>query len=152
LLKILKNQNPRKHIVRASSFVLRPPNSPALIWIYRGKYRPRHFNDTGDRYGWLTVGCRRPHTSSDQTLRIPVVLLLLLRSVRQNPGCRAQRCCCSATARFVFLWLRCGAVVSLDISAVSVRTVRLGVLFWRPTAASPPQELEVRAAGGHANF
>jgi hypothetical protein len=37
-----------------------------------------------------------------------------------------------------------------DHSAVS--TVRLGVQSRRPKAASPPQELEVRAAGGRANF
>jgi hypothetical protein len=43
-------------------------------------------------------------------------------------------------------------VVSQDHSAVSVSTVRLGVPFRRPKAASPLQELEVRAAGGHANF
>jgi hypothetical protein len=72
--------------------------------------------------------------------------------VRQNPGRRAQRCCCSATARNVFFSVRSGAVVSQDHSAVSVSTVRLGVQFRRPKAASPPQELEVRAAGGRANF
>jgi hypothetical protein len=38
-------------------------------------------------------------------------------------------------------------VVSQDHSAVSVSTVRLGVQSRRPKAASPSQELEVRAAG-----
>ena len=45
-------------------------------------------------------------------------------------------------ARDVFFSVRSGAV----------STVRLGVQFRRPKAASPPQELEVRAAGGRANF
>jgi hypothetical protein len=54
--------------------------------------------------------------------------------------------------RGVFFSVRSGAVVSQDHSAESVSTVRLGVQFRRPKAASPPQELEVRAAGGRANF
>jgi hypothetical protein len=55
-------------------------------------------------------------------------------------------------ARDVLFSVRSGAVVSQDHSAVSVSTVRLGVQFRRPKAASPLQELEVRAAGGRANF
>jgi hypothetical protein len=58
----------------------------------------------------------------------------------------------TAHARGVFFSVRSGAVVSQDHSAVSVSTVRLGVQFRQPKAASPPQELEVRAAGGRANF
>jgi hypothetical protein len=56
-----------------------------------------------------------------------------------------------ACARRFFL-VRSSAVVSQDHSAVSVSTVRLGVQFRRPKAASPPQKLEVRAAGGRTNF
>jgi hypothetical protein len=58
----------------------------------------------------------------------------------------------TAHARVVFFSVRSGAVVSQDHSAVSVSTVRFGVQLRRPKAASPPQELEVRAAGGRANF
>jgi hypothetical protein len=53
-------------------------------------------------------------------------------SVPQNH--RAQRCSCSAAA------------ASQDHFAVLVSTVRLGVQFKRPKAASPLQELEVLGA------
>jgi hypothetical protein len=76
---------------------------------------------------------------------------------------RLSYCCCSfvPSAKFTTLYIfrtahargvSFRAVVSQDHSAVSVSTVRLGVQFRPPKAASPPQELEVRAAGGRANF
>jgi hypothetical protein len=49
----------------------------------------------------------------------------------------------TAHARGVFLGPEAGAVVSQDHSAVSVSTMRLGVQYRQPKAASPPQELEV---------
>jgi hypothetical protein len=83
----------------------------------------------------------------NQTLRKPVVLRpSFLRQIHHPvyfPHCACAR---------RFFSVRIGAVVSQDHSAVSVSTLRLGVQFRRPKAVSPPQELEVRAAGGRANF
>jgi hypothetical protein len=84
------------------------------------------------------------------------LVVLLLRSsssVRQNlprprwdPRPRRDR------RRRFLLGPEAAAVVPEDHSAVSVSTVRQGVQYRRPKAASPPQELEVRAAGGRADF
>jgi hypothetical protein len=75
-----------------------------------------------------------------QTFRKPAVLLRPPSFVRQNTPHRHTTCA------------RCFLFGTKRRGGLPVSTVRLGVQYRRPKAASPPQELEVRAAGGRANF
>jgi hypothetical protein len=107
--------------------------------------------DAGARQGWhqqdqqsqvAILKLIRP--LENQLSSFVLLLLLLLRPPESWPPCTALLLFGDGARRFLFGTNRRGGL--------PVSTVRLGVLFRRPKAASPPQELEVRAAGGRANF